>query len=389
MKSRSTVHRLQRTIIRGGPAGVSSEVTDYPNYRYDTLNVIQDYVGPKNTAIEHNHQFVKSYICDYNGAYHSTSPGGNYTDQYGYIAAFTRHSSPGGAFAPSYIMSTVYNNALEDLYGNLRGTVDLSVSAAEWRQTRNMFIQNFDHLKPMAEKLERQIPRALRFLLSFDYAQWPKRWLEYSYGWRPLIQDIYGTVDEMRKAVVYGHVRVEGKAWDTDHRIKTYDGTMPLSKEVVNSITKQRCKIVAEFKIQQSALNSLSNFTSINPASIAWELMPYSFVVDWFYDIGGYVRNMESCLLFCNSLVKAYSVEGYKARFDGTLSGGGVQSLVGHAVSATAYAEYSFKRRTVNISLIPRAPDLRANLGWRRLLSAASLLALHLKGVKNSSMGPT
>ena len=48
----------------------------------------------------------------------------------------------------------------------------------------------------------------------------------------------------------------------------------------------------------------VSTYTSMNPASIKWELVPYSFVVDWFYDIGSYLRGCETSTIY-SSVFKA------------------------------------------------------------------------------------
>lgn len=390
MKSRNVQRATQRTVVQGS-AGGETVVTSYPLAYYDQFSVIQDYVGPKNTEVLHNHQFVSTRYVDYTGTINSLGPGTNYGYTIGYVAPFTHHSSPGGSFAPPYMLNSIYNRALEQLYEQLRGQVDLSVSAAEWRQTRNMFISQLDHLKPMAEKLTKQVGRATRFLLQFSPSQWPKRWLEYQYGWKPLLSDIYHTGKQMMDIASYGYVRIVGEAYERTYENRKYTGPQFGSTEFVKSDCSQRCRIVAEFKLSNSAISSLSNYTSLNPVSIAWELMPYSFVADWFYDVGGYLRNLESALLFSNQVQKAYSVEGYRCKFNGSFGGGGSPGP-GQTVysSGNAYAEYTFKRRTVNIYLLPRAPNLRADLGWRRALSAASLLALHLGGVKKGLIqGPT
>jgi hypothetical protein len=45
-----------------------------------------------------------------------------------------------------------------------------------------------------------------------------------------------------------------------------------------------RCKLW--YRLDDSTLYRLNQLELINPAEIAWELLPYSFVVDWFLPVG-------------------------------------------------------------------------------------------------------
>lgn len=48
--------------------------------------------------------------------------------------------------------------------------------------------------------------------------------------------------------------------------------------------------IIYEFTEQMSAARQLG---LVDPATVVWELIPYSFVVDWFLPIGSYLENLN------------------------------------------------------------------------------------------------
>lgn len=125
----------------------------------------------------------------------------------------------------------------------------------------------------------------------------------------------------------------------------------------------------------------LARWTSLNPASIAWELTPYSFVVDWFLDIGGTLRNFETAVLSQGSFHHGYI--DYLMYYDSDQefvylgSHGGAVDGDDIIVSGNLY-ESDFVREVLTSYPYPRLPSFNAKLGWQRLLSAAALLTTAL-----------
>ncbi len=113
------------------------------------------------------------------------------------------------------------------------------------------------------------------------------RWLEMQYGWLPLVNDCYEAANMLhertsgpRKSVIHSST-----SWTKPYNGSaspinwTGDGTFKITKHIWYEMTEQ-----------------LSNARSLgleNPLTLAWELMPYSFVIDWFIPIGSYLDNMS------------------------------------------------------------------------------------------------
>jgi hypothetical protein len=115
----------------------------------------------------------------------------------------------------------------------------------------------------------------------------------------------------------------------------------------------------------------------MNPLSITWELIPYSFVVDWFVDIGSYLRNFETGLLYNSIFLSGYKSELY--RYGAELTCGFAQHVSGDmkyiARDLNAMTRrVEFSRTVLGTYPLPNRPSIKADLGSSQLLSAAALL---------------
>lgn len=286
-----------------------------------------------------------------------------YTD---YEGPFGTTSDPTGqSLAYS---SIAYNKALEKLYTKLRGELDLSIDLIEARQVRTMLSQGLSGLRDMVG-----VVRRMRRSPADTAAN---LWLQWTYGWKPLASSIYGVTELFKNGAKTGLICIKTFANDTDRRELSWNSTGDgnvLSR--TNEAVSKRCMFQCEFGVNDSVLNNLASLSSLNPVSITWELVPYSFVFDWFIDIGGYLNNLESALLYRSAFKRGFYTEGYK--FEGTTVTAGTYRGSGQDRSYNLRGSYRLtgKRRSVlSSSPLPRAPSFRVDLGASRLLSAASLL---------------
>lgn len=128
-------------------------------------------------------------------------------------------------------------------------------------------------------------------------------WLEYRYGWTPLLNDIYAASEIIangfnhKNGTIALHtstkgVRVFKQMWvGSTASNPTYSPPWPADPESQYEIT-DRIKIW--YKIHDYDLRMKQALGLDNPALILWESVPFSFIGDWFIPIGDSLRAMTA-----------------------------------------------------------------------------------------------
>lgn len=284
-----------------------------------------------------------------------------------------RSSIPAAYIPISNFSPVAYNKALDKFYEQVRGSIDISIDLAEVGKSRKLILDCL--------KLIKEINVTLHKLKTLNPKVWGQLWLAYIYGIKPTMSTIYESFQRMFEVgKVYYSIKSTGAVKST---IKGDVASVMDSRvrDIYRFDISQRCRIRGVIVIDDGALDTLAGFTSLNPASIAWELTPFSFVADWFLGIGGYIRNVESSLLYASSFVEGSVTDSVLV--SGYCSALGVYTENGNKTvryNVTNYYRESRKSRTVlSSSPYPRPIQLKADLGASRLTSAASLLSTTLK----------
>lgn len=130
------------------------------------------------------------------------------------------------------------------------------------------------------------------------------RWLEVQYGWIPTMMDIdnssnalarlesgYGDVQAFFVSAKKSHVDrssfgERGPDWlftgNTNWRLQTR----------VN--VKRGATVRLDYVVSSPSVVALSELGLINPLSVAWEVLPYSFIVDWAWPIGPWAESLDA-----------------------------------------------------------------------------------------------
>lgn len=138
-----------------------------------------------------------------------------------------------------------------------------------------------------------------------------QRWLEYSFGWRPILDDIHDAATALQEEYRSKDQIFKGTGRSGDESQKTLSG----SELWPDKVTVHRSVEIGIYAgVNNSALAYLSAMGLINPWAIAWELVPFSFVLDWFAPVGAFLDSITA--------TAGYSfVAGYRTRrtwIDGT-----------------------------------------------------------------------
>lgn len=274
----------------------------------------------------------------------------------------------GATFNPTFDVTNIYNEAVAKLSDKLRGDLDISVDLAEAGKTAKML-----HVTDQLVDFTKTFTRKFGILKTASNA-----WLQYTYGIRPLLGTIYGVADENLRVVINKtanfSARASAKYKPATVTVNTIWG--PVNFPIKSSSLKRSITLGVDMRTDQF---DLGRWSSLNPVSIAWELLPYSFVVDWVYNVGGYLRNMETYLLYANKFRSGYKTVLSVGEASFELRDIGSSSTETHTSIHTGSVEQVDIQRTLLSSYpAPRMPSLNAKLGSSRLISAAALLAQQL-----------
>lgn len=113
------------------------------------------------------------------------------------------------------------------------------------------------------------------------------RWLELQYGWLPMLSDIY-EASKAYESISNGPRK--SRIQVNINRKQQGDASCASSIYTCKGMNTDSARIIYEMSEQISTPRSLG---LTDPLSVAWELIPYSFVVDWFIPIGDYLENLN------------------------------------------------------------------------------------------------
>jgi hypothetical protein len=271
--------------------------------------------------------------------------------------------------------ASVYNKALKNLYDQIRSSdLNLTVDVAEWKQLDRMLDKMSKRTIPRLIEYARKAKKKQRRGMTLEEAKNAigNSWLEYRYGWKPLLSSIYGIVNFERS--IASHRKLIGRATSKNrwHVFKAASGLNP--PQIYDVTHSRRCEIGITYRVSQPWLFDLTRAVSLNPLAIAWELAPYSFVVDWFIDIGGYMQAMEQAMFFGLTFEKGHVTYTDKVDVKGSLKGSFGTAPVRQIDAPFRTILTRLNRSRLLSPPMPRLPGFEPHLGWTRLASAAALL---------------
>lgn len=123
-------------------------------------------------------------------------------------------------------------------------------------------------------------------------------WLQYWYAFTPLVSDVYGLAALVEEGLREKDLLFSVTRTITQPLVPPY---LPLSTSHVKEFSRwesghatESCRVKIWVRVSTTQLASLNQLGLLNPALIAWELVPFSFVVDWILPIGVYLENLSA-----------------------------------------------------------------------------------------------
>ncbi len=122
-------------------------------------------------------------------------------------------------------------------------------------------------------------------------------WLEYKYGWKPLLKDVYDHAQALAELSISRSnvVRYASASAKTDAKFSKKELAGGGLNDLIRKTSVQRfVKIGVSYKLQAGELNTFNQLGINNPMEVAWELLPFSFVADWFLPVGQFLSSLTA-----------------------------------------------------------------------------------------------
>lgn len=207
-------------------------------------------------------------------------------------------------------------------------------------------------------------------------------WLQARYGWMPVIYDVQGSIRSFSEPY---HLRNTSRGVSTIERsgdgqvVGSWRGTYGYSYSW-KQVTTYRSGIMYENLQDLGAMYSSRLGLSITDAlTVPWELVYLSFVVDWFIDIGDWLRAITpkpgTRTLASWLVIEGTTEINLNSPFVACTQSGWTGSASGEPFKITNF------RKSRSAGATPTIPGYGSGLSTKRSIDSAALAFQQLKGL--------
>jgi hypothetical protein len=274
-------------------------------------------------------------------------------------------------------------------------SVNLGVAFAEAKQTANLVTSTAKSLTKAVGALRRkdfgEFLRSLGAPLKPKYGREirqgrnpfnngmsiPQKWLEHQYAWKPLLNDVYGSMEALKQQPRHAFIMTaKGSKWISDEP-ELWNHPMGGVTICLSGERRSGYFVRLDYEPGNVFFDSLSRVGLTNPLEVAWELVPFSFVADWFIPVGDWLRSFDAALGWefkggsCSRFEKATTVrtQGLKEGPTGSASEGFL-----HGKFRGSSKQVRLDRTVYGSSPIPRPPRFKNPVSTTHVANALSLL---------------
>lgn len=128
-------------------------------------------------------------------------------------------------------------------------------------------------------------------------------WLELHFGWMPIISDIYSIIEYINdvtkdiypdKAQWFSFSGYASGKYSGQFSTSELDYWLEMRDCQLSGSSEWRVAYTATLTLEDPLVDTLNTLGLVNPGSVAWELVPFSFVLDWFVPIGDWIESFTA-----------------------------------------------------------------------------------------------
>jgi len=181
--------------------------------------------------------------------------------------------------------------------------VDLATELAQGMKTINQMADISKRIAKALTNLKKgRILAAFKVLFPTSPKEGASDFLAWKYGIKPLVGDLQGAAESLAEYILRaspfksnGHAKATyTKDIVTPLTFGPPHAYIPRSSVIEKREVSIRVKYGTSFTIPDRLKRQAASLGFTNPKNVAWELLPLSFVVDWFLPIGNWLISLSS-----------------------------------------------------------------------------------------------
>lgn len=203
------------------------------------------------------------------------------------------------------VAGPAYASAYDRLMTQARGSkqAQMAVSLASSRQSLTMIATRTSQLTRAVSAVRRGRLVDAAEILGKGYTSRARKlskrrsaadnWLELNFGWAPLYGDIHAAVEALASTPESFRIRASGRQLVQD---QSWSGIYPGYKIGFDAMMLKTVRLSGQLISVNPDVLLLSQLGLVNPAAVAWDLVPFSFVVDWFLPVNKFINSFTADL---------------------------------------------------------------------------------------------
>ena len=285
-----------------------------------------------------------------------------------------------------YYQSMFDGNDLAKMLGKLREKLygsdfNMSVFLGEGHQTLGLIADTALRLRKSIVQLKRgDLRGAASFLLEGTgrkirgiplrkrgSSSLSQNWLELQYGWLPLLGDAHDAGQQLAHAL---NVPFRKKYSVRSERQVTTEHNGGLNGPYADGRYSYKWFRHGRFELTYYAQETPSMpavLGLLDPELVAWELMPWSFVIDWFLPVGQYLEARAFSSHLSGTFVYNLTHQGVWLGCEGALSNGNAYARRGSSTRVVSNQPWTVP--------LPSLKGLAKVASWQHCANAIALLA--------------
>lgn len=194
------------------------------------------------------------------------------------------HVSPGSA---------AYAAAYDRLYKTIGEKASLALTLMDRKKSCDMIAARAMQIVSLVRKAKMgKLPKPSKRASKRAPTNAASAWLEYTFGWVPLIQDIGSAVEVMQSSPPVDRVRGRANVSFPVSFDQTSGGLYPGSR--MNGTASGGVSLSCQVIVTNPDLYLANQLGFVNPAFVAWDAIPFSFVIDWFLPVGKFLSQFTN-----------------------------------------------------------------------------------------------